>query len=484
MLAFIPSYTHPCSLPAFAGSQRGVNLFLRDFRLTRKAGFASFADMQTISSLKEAFDYILTLKPPATHKMTPVERTFRVSRMRLFLGRFGHPDRAYQTIHIAGTKGKGSTAAFLASILNAAGYRVGLYTSPHVSDPAERISATMPLRDPRRLTEIIAEIETMLAELEPDALPGGFDITPFELVTLLAFCYFRETDCQIAVIETGIGGRCDVTNVITPIASVLTPIDYDHTEILGDTLEKIAKDKAGIIKPGVPAFCGLQPPEVKTVFRTESALQQTTIRFLDEELTAFAAQTNQAGTSATFAFDGMTPCTIPLRLSGQFQAENAALAALTIRHVFPDISLEMTARGLSEAFLPGRMEIVSTEPPIVLDAAHTPLAIRRALEAFQQMFPGEAVLIFGAVHGKNYAEMARLLAPAFREVIISTPGAFKQSEPEDVFYAFQQHHPCPHLEKHPASALQFAQQLADGRLPMLVTGSFYMVAEIRKLLKK
>ena len=440
--------------------------------------------MQTISSLKEAFDYILTLKPPATHKMTPVERTFRVSRMRLFLERFGHPDRAYQTIHIAGTKGKGSTAAFLASILKAAGLRVGLYTSPHVSDPAERISASMPLRDPRRLTEIIADIETMLAELEPEALPGGFDITPFELVTLFAFIYFRETDCQIAVIETGIGGRCDVTNVIAPIASVLTPIDYDHTEILGDTLEKIAKDKAGIIKLGVPAFCGLQPPEVKTVFRAESALQQTVIRFLDEELTTFTAQTNPEGTSATFAFDDMTPRIVPLRLSGQFQAENAALAALVIRHIFPNISRDAIEKGLSEAFLPGRVEVVSTAPPVVLDAAHTPLAIRRALEAFQQMFPGEAVLIFGAVHGKNYTEMARLLAPAFRDVIISTPGTFKQSEPEDVFHVFQQQHPRSHFEKNPADALILAQTLSDGRSPILVTGSFYMVAEIRKLFKK
>lgn len=458
--------------------------FFTRFRLTQKAGFASFADMQTISSLKEAFDYMLTLKPPATHKMTPVERTFRVSRMRLFLARFRHPDRAYQTIHIAGTKGKGSTAAFLASILNAAGFRVGLYTSPHVSDPAERISASMPLRDPRRLTEIIAEIEIMLAELEPEALPGGFDITPFELVTLLAFIYFRETDCQIAVIETGIGGRCDVTNVITPIASVLTPIDYDHTEILGDTLEKIAKDKAGIIKPGVPAFCGLQPPEVKAVFRAESALQRATIRFLDEELTAFAAQTKPEGTSATFAFDDLTPCAVPLRLSGQFQAENAALAALVIRNIFPNISRDAIKKGLSEAFLPGRMEVVSTAPPIVLDAAHTPLAIRRALEAFQQMFPGEVVLIFGAVHGKNYTEMARLLAPAFRDVIISTPGTFKQSEPEDVFHVFQQQHPRSHFEKNPADALILAQTLSDGRSPILVTGSFYMVAEIRNLLKK
>lgn len=439
--------------------------------------------MQTISSFAEAFDHILTLKPPATHKMTPVERTFRVSRMRIFLEYFGHPDRAYQTIHIAGTKGKGSTAAFLASMLTAAGFRVGLYTSPHVSDPAERISASMPLRKPSRLRELIAGIETMLSQFVPDALPGGFDITPFELMTLLAFLYFRETDCQIAVIETGIGGRCDVTNVIQPIASVLTPIDYDHTEILGETLEKIAKDKAGIIKPGVPAFCGLQPPGVKAVFREESRLQQTTVRFLDEALTTFAAQTLRDGTVMTFAFDGMTPQTVPLRLSGGFQAENAVLAALTIRHLFPWMSSAVVGTGLSEAFLPGRMELIADAPPIVLDAAHTPLAIRRALEAFQQMFPGEAILIFGAVHGKNYAEMARLLSPAFREVIVSTPGTFKQSEPEDVFHAFQQHHPHPRLEIHPNNALRLAQMLAEKHTPIFVTGSFYMVAEIRRLLK-
>ena len=438
--------------------------------------------MRPISSVSDACAELFALQPPPSRKMSPDDRAFRVARMRLLLERFGHPDRAYRVIHLAGTKGKGSTAAFIAAILEAAGQRVGLYASPHVSDPAERVAASEPLTDAARLTAIVRDIRELLAAVPPDALPGGFEMTPFELITLFAFIYFRETRCDFAVIETGIGGRCDVTNVVQPIAAVLTPIDYDHTDILGGTLAAIAREKAGIIKPETPAFCGFQPPEALAVFREVSAARHVPLRLLSDELAELAAQVDRRGVSGVMRFNGKPPRPFHLRLPGRFQAENAALAALAAQTLFPEISDAAITQGLAAAFLPGRMEILGDAPPVALDGAHTPLAVRRALEAFGEIFQETGILLFGAVAGKNYAEMARLLAPAFPDVIISTPGAFKQSDPAAVHHAFQRVQPAAILEPDPAAALRRALSISAGRRPILVTGSFYMVAEIRALL--
>jgi dihydrofolate synthase/folylpolyglutamate synthase len=340
----------------------------------------------------------------------------------------------------------------------------------------------MPPPEDNTMTDLIAQIEDLISSTPSAALPGSYQLTAFELVTLFAFLYFRATECQCAVIEAGIGGRRDATNIIQPSACLLTPVDLDHTEILGDTIESIAREKSGIIKPGVPVFSGFQAPEVKNIFKTVSHSHHSPICFLDEELETFSVNTDIAGTTCCLKLKEMQEQTFRLKLLGAFQAENAALAYLTIRNMFPQLSSQIMKEGVEKTFLPGRMELYQTTPPIVLDGAHTPFSVKSVLSSFDQIFPKHRILIFGAVLGKQIEAMARILAPAFREIIISTPGYFKESDPEQVFRIFKKLHSRTILEKKPSEALAKALQFSNKTDPILVTGSFFMISEIRKLL--
>jgi dihydrofolate synthase/folylpolyglutamate synthase len=410
------------------------------------------------------------------------KRTYRLDRMRRLLGMFDDPDRELSAFHVAGTKGKGSTAALIASVLRAAGHRTGLYSSPHVNSPFERISLTGETPRNELLVRLGREVKSALEALPAEGLPGHFAPTTFELYTLLALLYFREAGCQYAVIEVGIGGRLDATNVIMPVASVITPLDLEHTDVLGDTLQKIAWEKAGIIKPGVPAFIGLQPPGMKEVFRRAGQERGSTITFLDEETRMLSPRLDADGTSFTVQFAGEQAEELRLAMLGEFQAENAALALLALRRTMPEIPMACFREGFSRTILPGRMEVRGRAPAIVLDGAHTPLAVTRLLSSFRAIFPGEAILLFGSVSGKRPREMAAILAAPFSRVIISTPGTFKESDPEEVAEIFRGFNPATVLEKDPARALRRAREESAGTRPILVTGSFYMIAEIGKLL--
>jgi dihydrofolate synthase/folylpolyglutamate synthase len=410
------------------------------------------------------------------------KRNYRLDRMRRLLDLFDDPDRKLSCIHVAGTKGKGSTAALLASVLRAAGHPTGVYLSPHVNSPFERLTlAGEPPRD-SLLVGLGRAVRSAIDALPAEGMPGHFAPTTFELYTLLAFLYFREAGCTHAVIEVGIGGRLDATNVILPLASVITPLDMEHTDVLGDTLEKIAAEKAGIIKPEVPAFVGLQPPGVKGVFLRAARERGSPIAFLDEEMGEIVSQVDPEGTTFTVRLGAGRAETFRLAMLGRFQAENAALALLTLRRTMPDLPPACYREGFRRAFLPGRMEVRGRSPAIVLDGAHTPLAVARLLDSFRAVFPGEAVLLFGSVSGKKPKEMAAILARAFAAVIVSTPGTFKESDPEWVAEVFRGYNPATILEKDPARALKRAREEAGGTRTILVTGSFYMIAEIGRLL--
>lgn len=439
-------------------------------------------ERKKITSIAEAFWYLLEFVPDlGKWKISPAERTYRLERMKLLLERFDNPHLAYQTFHIAGTKGKGSTAAFFASALDAAGYRTGLYTSPHVSDPGERISVSTPSAEDDILTDLVDQIRRNVIESSlSDSLPGSYQLTAFELVTLLAFLYFRATECQFAVIETGIGGKLDATNVVQPSACLLTPVELEHTDILGNTIESVAQEKSGIIKPGIPVFSGVQTPEVKTIFQEVSFSKTSPIIFLDEEIEKFSVSAGAAGTVCVLSLKGMAERTFRLRLLGEFQAENASLAYLALKHIFPRMDYEIIEKGLEKAIIPGRMELIQTKPPVILDGAHTPLSIQGVFSSFRKIFPEKGILIFGSISGKRTEEMAGILAPGFREIIISTPGYFKKSNPDEVFKIFNKLNSNTILEKDPAGALQTALKASQNELPILVTGSFFMISEIRK----
>jgi dihydrofolate synthase/folylpolyglutamate synthase len=408
------------------------------------------------------------------------KRTWRLDRMRRMLDATGAPDRTFRSFHVAGSKGKGSTAALMAGVLTASGRRTGLYTSPHISNWIERIAIDGAPPDAALLTAAADRTRSLVDGLA-DSLPGGFAPTTFELLTLIAFLCFRDAGCDDAVVEVGIGGRLDVTNVITPEASVVTPLDLEHTDILGDTIEEIAAEKAGIIKPGVPAFVSGRPPETKEVFRRAAAHRGASLAFLDEEVEIATVVPGTAGTGFTMRLRGELPVSFTLAMPGAFQAENAALAYLCLRRTRDGIDEAQFRAGFAATRLPGRIEIVEGSPPVVLDGAHTPLAVRRLLETFQALYPGGGVLLFGSVSGKRPHEMAEILAPAFDRIVISRPNAFKPSDPQEVWAIFRQMHAGVELAEDPARALERCRELGAGR-PILVTGSFYMVSEIRALL--
>jgi dihydrofolate synthase / folylpolyglutamate synthase len=430
-------------------------------------------------TFNEAFRYI--------ESFTNFERTlgnsmrpFRLDRMKILLEHFGYPEKSFKSIHISGSKGKGSTGIYIASSLVEAGFKTGLYASPHVMSYRERITIAGKEIPDAILVGQIQRIKAGIESFGADALPGQQQPTTFELLTLLAYLTFEKVGCAWAVIETGIGGRLDATNVLSPVATVHTPVELEHTEFLGTTIPLIAAEKAGIIKPGVPAFCGLQQKEAEDVFRTKAETVNAPMRFLEEEIPEI--------TSGALLLKTGERVSIEPGMPGSFQAENAALAFLATDAILASVGVEEAERrgfiadGIRGARLPGRMELLQRDPPVMIDAAHTPSSVRRLLDSFSNAFPEKGILIFGSVLGKNPAAMAEVLASGFDSIIISTPGTFKPSDPQSVYDAFCQAHRSVELILDPKQAYVRASTLAGGSKPILVTGSFYMIAEVRPLL--
>ncbi|MDR1932483.1 MAG: bifunctional folylpolyglutamate synthase/dihydrofolate synthase [Spirochaetales bacterium] len=412
-------------------------------------------------------------------------RNFRLDRMEALLDLFGKPHRAYRCLHIAGSKGKGSTAAFLASVLSAAGLKTGLYTSPHLVSYKERISlAGEEIAD----DVFICQAEVLrgkIESLDPARFPGGDYPTTFELLTCLGFLIFRALGCAWAVLETGMGGRLDATNVCLPEACVLTPIEFEHTEYLGDTISAIAREKAGIIKSGVPVFCAPQTGEALAVFRAAAAERGCGFHYLPEYFTNISCCTGMDGSLAELQPAGEARrLSLRLRLSGEVQAENAALAFQVIRAVLPELSQDILVRGLEAAFIPGRLQKVEDLPPVFVDGSHTPLSVKRLLHSFRQMFAAPDTLILGIVGGKRCEEIAAILCPAFRSVIVTTPGTFKASDPRRLYEICLKYNASSRLIPGPADAFAAAKKdLPAPGSPVLITGSFYLAGEILKLYK-
>jgi dihydrofolate synthase/folylpolyglutamate synthase len=409
-------------------------------------------------------------------------RAYQLERMRRLAQGLGSPQDAYRSFHVAGSKGKGSTAALLAWSLQASGLRTGLYTSPHVESYLERYAVLEHGAGDSRaalLADLGGRLRQHIGELPVEFLEEYGRPTTFELLTLLAFELFRESGCRTAVLETGIGGRLDATNVVIPELCLLTPIEREHTDVLGDTLGQIAREKGGIIKPGVPVYSAAQAPEVRAVLRGIAAERGSPITFLDEELEELSSRLAPEGTELAVRFRGEPLRRYRLALIGDFQAENAALVDLAARRTL-GLAGEALERGFLLARLPARMELLRTRPAVVLDGAHTPHSVERVLAAFRALYGTEGVLLFGAARGKKIAEMAALLAPAFQRIVITTPGTFKESDPAETHRLFQGFSPAALLEPDTGAGLARALELTEARRPLLVLGSFYLAGEVRR----
>jgi dihydrofolate synthase / folylpolyglutamate synthase len=410
---------------------------------------------------------------------------FKLDRMRALCESLGDPQSAYRSIHVAGSKGKGSVSIMIARALEASGRRVGLYTSPHLLRWKERLSLA---GDEMPEECILAAAEEVLPLVEGRAaadFPGGELPTYFELTTLIAFCAFRRAGCDRAVIETGLGGRLDSTNVIDSSASVITPIELEHCEWLGDRIGLIASEKAGIIKPGKPCYLSGQLAEAREVFARVCEERGSPLREIGALARADSVSIGAEGTSARISFAGSSlasrfPAGIEARtpMIGAIQAENMALALLAAAECEGDLGAEDAARGMSRAFLPARFQILSQDPPVVLDGAHTPNSVRLALESFKTLFPGPAALLFACAEDKRQAEMAAVLGPEFDRITLTRPGSFKKGDLPGLEASFRAAHAeFRSIEDHAAAIGAAREEAAAHDLPLLVTGSFYLCAE-------
>ena len=310
---------------------------------------------------------------------------------------YGHPHRCYRTIHVGGTNGKGSTSHTIAAVLQAAGYRVGLFTSPHLLDFRERIRVNGEMVSEDFVCRFIEEAKPLIEERSPSF---------FEITTLMAFDYFRQAQVDFAVIEVGLGGRLDCTNIISPIASVITSISKDHTQLLGDTLEAIAQEKAGIIKPHTPVIIGRgESPEVREVFVKKAAEEEAPIIFAEEAVHIKAQTPEFPGQS--FTLEGKEALPYYFGLSGLVQRDNFRAIYATIEELRSQgiaISEEAFRNGLRNVVsltgLRGRWEVLSQHPTLICDTAHNEDGVRYIVEQLRSL-QRPLHIIFGMVNDKD-----------------------------------------------------------------------------------
>ncbi len=417
-------------------------------------------------------------------------RTYRLDRMQALLQELGNPQNCYKTIHVAGSKGKGSTASYLASGLKAAGFKVGLYMSPHVTDYRERFTLCGQFVDDSLLIQTGNRLQHLLEGFKFCDQLGENEPTTFELYTAFAFLLFKELGCTWAVIETGLGGRLDATNILSPQASVLTPIELEHTEILGDTIAKIATEKSKIIKPGVKAFTSFQQPDALEVFRAEAQAQHSTLYELSEEITELETYYKSGKQYSHVVFKDGFETEFELSMWGLVQAQNSALALMVLK------TLGLYRKGLTEeAFnnntLAGRMERINWQRPLYLDGAHTQNSMGHLLETFREMYPSSTGLcIFGSVSGKNHEAMCDEILSTFDKIIVCKPGTFKKSDPEALYNLLltkisenpEYKNKEVYIRIDAKEALTLAQSLTEKNEPILACGSFYLAGVIKEAL--
>lgn len=401
----------------------------------------------------------------------------------------GSPQKKYKIIHLAGSKGKGSTAVFCSRLLESAGQRVGLYSSPHVMDYRERFQC-FPESDASedRLFDQAKAIDRMLETLTPGTLPGGDVPTTFEILTLLGFLYFASLSCQWVVLETGLGGRLDATNVVDPRAVILTPIELEHCDFLGGTLEAIAREKAGIIKEGTTVLCAPQKEDVKKLFQLNCIEKGADFVYLPDYLKSVKASVTDGGNRISLDWSYKSNENYLLSMLGDHQAWNAALALLTFDRLrkMNEISSPLKHQNKFEALiaanLAGRGQLISGAPKILLDGAHTAASLTTISECSEQLSGDKRMLLFGCAIDKDSLSMARHLKGKWDRIIITTPGTFKVSDPTAVAQEFRQEGWPVHLELETEKAWELAIQKAGNDGLIVVAGSFYLVGLVSEYL--
>ena len=401
---------------------------------------------------------------------------FDLRRMEELVNRLGQPHLKAKTIHIAGSKGKGSTAAMIASALYASGYKTGLYTSPHLHTLRERISI-----DGQPVSEQV--FATLVTELKPEVeavnREGAYgELTTFEILTALAFLYFQQSGVQFQVLEAGLGGRLDATNVVQPEICVITSISLDHTAVLGDSIAQIAKEKAGIIKPGTVVVSSPQRPQAAKVIQETCAEKGAKLIKVGEQVTWQKRDGDLSGQSLTVN-GKVASYELTIPLLGDHQLENAATAVASLEEL--EMPKEGIVSGLAHVHWPGRLEILSDSPMLVIDSAHNGDSAKRLRQALEQLFHCErSILIIGSSWDKDISEIVAELVPLFDTVIVTRSQHPRAAEPSVLAEELMRYGIRPLVTENVAQALSEALRKAHKGDLICAAGSLFLAAEVRE----
>jgi dihydrofolate synthase/folylpolyglutamate synthase len=435
----------------------------------------------------QAVAYLLTLGRELASPQQARAAKFDLENIRAVSLRLGNPERAFRSVHIAGTNGKGSTAAMLASILRTAGLRTGLYTSPHLLRINERIRLDGVDIDDAEFAKTFDRVHAVIEEL---LATGALAAHPtfFECVTAMAFDFFAREKVDAAVIEVGMGGRLDSSNVIVPEVAVITQIDFDHENFLGHSIEEIAGEKAGIIKPGAWVVSAVGHPAAQEVIRRRTTEQNARLVEVDSVCRAsnLRAEDGCYRFTATTDLPGSAPRAIEIRLplAGRFQVRNALTAIVAARLLaergFP-VDDAAIRGGLAEVRWAGRLERLQEKPAIYLDGTHNPAGSRELVAFWDEQFAGRRIhLVYGAMRDKAVDEVAGLLFPRAATVILTQSRQPRALSAEAL--AAMTRHLAPSVEviPEPGAALERALESAAPEDVIFVTGSLYLVGDLRR----
>jgi dihydrofolate synthase/folylpolyglutamate synthase len=395
----------------------------------------------------------------------------------------GHPEKCAPAFHVAGSKGKGSVTGMIAAILEAAGIKTARYASPHVSDFRERITIGGIFFKEEIYTLAGKELMELAGKSK---LKNDEKMSYFELFTMWFFLCARLSRCNAMAVETGMGGRLDATNILDPAASVITLIELEHTEYLGNTIAAVAGEKAGIIKQGRPLVLAEQSEEALEVFREHAERRGSPMFYFPDCGEVKNTRVEKSGTTFDLVIKNETIAGLFVPIPGEVQANNAGLAALAVKTVFPDLQNRCFYKGFKGCSLPARFERISSAPLFIIDGAHTKNSVKTCVDTFTSLYGGGGILLFACAEGKDVLSMAELCVHRFSRIIITKPGTFKKSNAEEIYAAFVQTAESQNVrpeitfltqtEEAVDSAIRLA--VKDG-LPVLGTGSFYLAGEIR-----
>lgn len=418
-------------------------------------------------------------------------QVFKLDRVVALDALLGYPSKDIKVIHVTGTKGKGSTASFITHALMRSGFRTGLFQSPHIFKLEERFQVNMTPCSPAELAALVTQIKPALDRLDGIVRhehPEWGNITWFEIITLMAFLYFRQKKIDVAVMEVGMGGRLDATNICSPCACVITSISLDHMAQLGNSIEAITREKAGIIKPHVPVISGILQPEARKILETYALEKNAPLIQINRDF--FPIISDQSISRFSLSGHGILPewtdTMFTLQMDGVHQIHNASLSAAvlsTLQDIFP-----VTCSALKDAFLttqmPGRLECLHRNPDIILDVAHNTASMECFVAWMNQKYPNRRRwVVFAVSKDKNWQEMLRLLTPEIHFLYLTRYFASDRSASIGELEKFCREQLTNFHEIHTASCgMEAVSAILKQILPgdvIIITGSFFLASEVR-----